>query len=181
MGDSSPNVLTLGHSTKSWQEFVDLLEKHKINILADIRRFPGSRRYPHFNQAKMQVNLQEQQTRYVHLEALGGRREPQEENGKNAGWRNGSFRGYADHMSTDEFRNGVDQLVALLNEGRIAIMCAEALPWQCHRSLVSDYLASILGFKVQHIMPDGKLQSHSVTEFAQISDKSLAYPKVSAE
>lgn len=176
----SISLLTLGHSTKSWQEFLDLLQKHEIKVLSDIRRFPGSRRHPHFNQGKMQVKLQEQRIKYVHLEALGGRREPLKESSINAGWRNRSFRGYADHVSTHEFRNGIEQLLGLSQDGQVAIMCAEALPWQCHRTLVSDYLTCILHLKVHHIMSDGNLKAHSVTDFAQVTDRSLSYPKENA-
>lgn len=178
MSASQGGIFTIGHSTKPWEEFVDLLEEHRINTLVDIRRFPGSRRYPQFEKGKMQAKLPDQQIGYVHLEALGGKRDPQKESHRNMGWRNQSFRGYADHMSTVEFKSGVDQLLGLYKAGRVAIMCAEALPWQCHRSLVSDYLAGILDLNVQHIMPDGKLQPHLVTEFAQVTDKSLSYPKV---
>lgn len=174
----SASLFTLGHSTKSWQEFVDLLKEHQIKVLADIRRFPGSRRYPHFGQGNMRARLQEgEQIRYVHLEALGGRREPLTESGRNAGWHSRSFRGYADHMSSDEFRNGIEQLLGLCQDGsRVAIMCAEALPRQCHRILVSDYLACILHLQVLHIMSDGKLQLHSITEFARVAGGSLIYP-----
>jgi len=179
MSTSHGGILTIGHSTKSWQDFVDLLEEHQISTLVDIRRFPGSRRYPHFNKGKMETRLPDYHISYLHLEALGGRREPHKDS-RNCGWRNPSFRGYADHMATDEFRSGVDQLLSLYKAGRVTIMCAEALPWQCHRSLVSDYLVCIFNLNVQHIMPDGRLQTHSVTQFAQVADSLLSYPKGSA-
>jgi uncharacterized protein (DUF488 family) len=171
------SVFTLGHSTKTWQEFVDLLVKHQIRVLADIRRFPGSRRYPHFNQGEMRSTLQDSQIKYAHLEDLGGRRQALK-GSKNIGWRSKSFRGYADHMSSGEFKEGIGQLIGFCREGGVAIMCAEALPWQCHRMLVSDYLAGLLGLQVSHIMPNGRLQSHSVTAFAQAADGSLTYPEM---
>lgn len=168
-------LFTIGHSTREWEEFAGLLEENRIRILTDIRRFPGSRRYPHFNQSEMGAKLQERGIEYVHLEALGGRRESLKSS-VNAGWRNKSFRGYADHMATGEFKLGIDQLLELSQKGRVAVMCAEAVPWQCHRMLISDYLASILDLEVHHIMSAGKLQRHSVTDFAHVEKGRLIYP-----
>lgn len=168
-------LFTIGHSTRAWQEFIDLLKEHQIKILVDVRRFPGSRRYPHFNQGEMRVKLQEQQIKYVHLEALGGRREPFNDS-RNVGWRSKSFRGYADHMSRSEFKSGVEQLLEFCQNNQVAIMCAEAVPWQCHRMLISDYLTYMFELEVYHILSD-KAQRHSVTDFAQMVDGKLAYPQ----
>ena len=170
-------LYTIGHSTRMWQEFVDLLREHQIRVLVDIRRFPGSRRYPHFNQGEMRAKLKEQQTSYVHLEALGGRREPIKDS-KNIGWRNRAFRGYADHMASIEFKGGIDQLLELSQGSRAAIMCAEAVPWQCHRMLVSDYLAALCKLDVYHIISGKKgsrLQRHNMTGFAKVAGNDLEY------
>jgi uncharacterized protein (DUF488 family) len=168
-------LFTIGHSTRAWEEFAGLLEENQIRILADVRRLPGSRRYPHFNQGEMRTRLQECRIEYVHLEALGGRREPLQ-GSINAGWRNRSFRGYADHMATSEFRSGIDRLLELCQNGRVGIMCAEAVPWHCHRTLISDYLACMLELEVYHILSAGKVQPHSVTDFAQAAGGRLVYP-----
>jgi uncharacterized protein (DUF488 family) len=168
-------LFTIGHSTREWEEFAGLLEENQIMILADVRRFPGSRRYPHFNQGEMRARLQERRIEYVHLEALGGRREPLQ-GSVNAGWRSKSFMGYADHMASGEFKHGIYQLLELSKSGRVAVMCAEAVPWQCHRMLISDYLACILDLEVHHILSVGKVQRHSVTDFAQVVQGRLTYP-----
>ncbi len=175
-------MFTIGHSTRTSQEFVDLLKQHQISILIDVRRFPGSRRYPHFNSGEMQSKLNEHQIKYCHLEALGGRRDPFKDS-KNVGWRNKSFRGYGDHMASSEFRRGIEQLLeSCQDNSRVAIMCAEAVPWQCHRMLISDYLTRIFELKVYHILSDGKVERHSVTDFAQVvvddgeKKKLLVYP-----
>lgn len=179
VNQTKPQLFTIGHSTRTWQELVRLLKQHQINILVDIRRFPGSRRYPHFNKSEMQGALGEHQIDYIHLEALGGKREPIKD-GKNKGWRNKSFRGYADHMASSEFKKGIEQLLALLQDSRVAIMCAEAVPWRCHRTLVSDYLVCIFDLQVYHIISDNKMQRHSVTQFARVADgeRLLVYPEL---
>ena len=179
MGITRLPFFTIGHSTRTWQVFVALLKEHQISVIVDIRRFPGSRRYPHFNQAEMQNNLKEQHIGYSHLEALGGRREPIEDSKRNIGWRNKSFRGYADHMGSVEFSSGIEQLLELANNNRVAIMCAEALPWQCHRMLVSDYLVGLCKFEVHHIVSsnaNSSHQQHSITSFAKVVNGALEYP-----
>ncbi len=142
--------------------------EHRFKILVEVTRFPGSKRYPHFNSGEMQIKLNGHQIVYLHLEALGERRELLKDS-KNVGWHNKSFRGYADHIATSNFKRGIEQLLELCqNNNRIAIICAEAVQWQCHRMLISDYLTCIFELKVYHILSDGKVERHSVTNFVQV-------------
>jgi hypothetical protein len=166
-------VWTIGHSTRTIEEFIDLLRRHEIDILVDVRHFPGSRRFPHFNKPQLARTLSTVGIRYEHLVELGGRR-PVQRDSHNLLWRNASFRGYADYMETQPFRDGVDRLIKIARIGRAAIMCSEALWWRCHRSMISDELKA-KGVRVLHIMGLQKIQEHPYTSVARLVDGRLSY------
>jgi uncharacterized protein (DUF488 family) len=166
-------VYTVGHSNRSVDEFVGLLKAHGVRTLADIRKLPGSDKYPHFNRDELADSLAREGIRYVYLEELGGRR-PRKKGSKNTAWRNSSFRAYADHMETDEFRRGVEALLGYAAEARVAVMCSEAVWWRCHRALVADYLKS-LGVSVYHIMSERSSKPHPYTSAAKLVDGKLSY------
>jgi uncharacterized protein (DUF488 family) len=164
-------IYTIGHSTRSLDELISLLKEHEIERLADLRRYPGSRRYPHFSRESLSVSLPQNGIEYVHVPELGGRRKPRP-NSPNTAWRNEQFRGYADYMSTPEFANALD---ALLTSGlRTAIMCAEAVPWRCHRNLVADELTR-RGHEVVHVVGPGAAQKHVMNPMALVVDDHLVY------
>ncbi len=165
-------VYTIGHSTRTLDELIGLLREHDVRRLADIRRFPGSRRYPHFSRESLASSLPEAGIEYVHVVELGGRRDPLPDS-PNTAWRNGQFRGYADHMATAEFRNALDRLLA--SDVPSAIMCAEAVPWRCHRNLVSDELTR-RGHEVIHILGPGASRGHVINPVARVVDAHLVYP-----
>jgi len=169
-----PVVYTLGHSTRAAEEFVALLRKHGIERLWDIRIAPGSRRFPHFNRPALARTLEEAGIRYEHVPALGGFRLPTGGT-ENAGWRNRSFRGYADHMATDEFRSAIDRLVRAAPAARIALMCAEAVPWRCHRTLVADALTA-RGVAVREIISLASSRPHRLTPWAHVEGDRVTYP-----
>ncbi|MBV9240749.1 MAG: DUF488 domain-containing protein [Acidobacteria bacterium] len=171
--DYRPTVLTIGHSTRDFDEFVGLLRENDIELLADVRSFPGSRKFPQFNKESLEVTLPENGIDYSHLRQLGGRRKVKTDS-KNTVWRNDGFRGYADHMETEDFRKGIDELLELAEDKRTAIMCSEAVWWRCHRSMISDYLKS-RGITVLHIMGEGKVEEHPYTSAAKIVDGRLSY------
>jgi uncharacterized protein (DUF488 family) len=168
-------VLTIGHSTHPLDRFLALLARHEVEVLVDIRRFPASRKHPHFNQDNLRAALQESGVEYRWLEALGGRRHKQREESPNVGLENLGFRNYADYMLTDEFRVGAEQLLEVARRKRTAILCAEGLFWHCHRRLVSDFLVGD-GVIVQHIMPNGELRPHTLTPGAVIEGGRVTYP-----
>jgi uncharacterized protein (DUF488 family) len=168
-------LFTIGHSNHSLDRFLGLLANHQIVALADIRRFPGSRKHPHFNQEKLATALQDSGVEYRWFESLGGRRRKQEGESTNLGLRNEGFRNYADYMPTEEFQVGLAELLKVAKKKRTALMCAEGLFWQCHRRLVSDFLLAN-GLTVQHIMPNGELRRHTLTEGAQIAEGKVSYP-----
>ena len=171
--DGRTIIWTVGHSTLAADEFLELLTSHQIVHLADVRRFPGSRRYPQFNREQLSETLGASGIAYHHFPELGGRRTPRPDS-PNTAWRNESFRGYADFMETDEFRRGIARLLELARAGRTAIMCAEALWWRCHRSLIADYLKTE-GVEVCHITGPGKSDSHPYTRAASIVEGRLSY------
>jgi len=166
-------IWTIGHSTHPGDKFLDLLQKHSITALADVRRFPGSRRHPQFNQEALAASLAEAGIAYVHFPELGGRRSAHK-NSPNTAWRNSAFRGYADYMDTAEFRKGIVRLLALAQIKSTCLMCAETLWWRCHRALVADYLKA-KGHTIWHILATGKTQEHPYTSAASISDGKLSY------
>ena len=166
---------TIGHSTRSIEEFLDLLKKPGIQLLVDVRRFPASRRYPHFNGASLAQSLKDAGIQYHHMPALGGRR-PARRDSPNIGWRNAGFRGYADYMQTDEFWEALEELMGGANLlGPVVIMCAEAVPWRCHRNLISDALVT-RGWRVLHILSASRTDTHTLTSFATVLGHKLLYP-----
>ena len=171
----SLSVLTIGHSSHLLDRFLALLAQHSIEALVDIRRFPGSRKHPHFSRDNLAAALPKSGVEYHWLEALGGRRHKQRDDSPNLGLENAGFRNYADYMLTDEFRHGVEKLLEIVRGKRTALMCAEGLFWQCHRRLVSDFLAAN-GVAVQHIMPTGELRPHKLTPGAVIEGGQVTYP-----
>ena len=168
------NVYTIGHSTRGADELSALLREHEIKLLADIRRYPGSKRYPHFASEAMARWLPEHGIGYIHMPELGGRRKPLPDS-RNTAWRNEQFRAYADYMATDEFRDAIDKLLALAEQQRVTIMCAEAVPWRCHRNLVADYLTR-RGIDVMHIIGAGAAKVHTLNPHARIEGDHLVYP-----
>ena len=166
-------VWTVGHSTRSGDEFGLILAAHGIEVLVDVRSFPGSRRYPQFNRAALSESLSKIGIDYKHEPRLGGRRTPRADS-HNTAWKNASFRAYADHMETEEFRKGVEELLELAGEKRVAVMCAESLWWRCHRSLISDYLKAE-GHEVIHILDSKKTEEHPFTSAARIIEGRLSY------
>ena len=171
----SPQLFTIGHSTHSLDELFALLAQHGVKVLADIRRFPGSRTFPHFNRENLASVLPQTGIEYHWLEVLGGRRKKTTGLSKNLGLRNESFRNYADYMLTEEFREGMKELMAIAADKPTAFMCSESVFWRCHRRLVSDYLLAN-GITVQHIMPSGELQPHTLTEGARVEAEEVTYP-----
>jgi uncharacterized protein (DUF488 family) len=167
-------VLTIGHSTRSIEEFLSLLAAHGVERLVDVRSIPKSRRVPQFNSDALAASLREHEISYVHLQTLGGRRHPKKDSA-NTGWRNASFRGYADYMATSEFRAGLERLLALAREKSTVIMCAEAVPWRCHRSLIGDALL-IRGVHVEDVMSATSRREHLLTPFAKVDGLAISYP-----
>ncbi len=166
-------VWTIGHSTRTLEHFIEMLQSFKIKLLVDIRSFPGSRKYPQFNKENLEVSIPHNNIQYVHLKILGGRRAVKKDS-KNTAWRHPAFRGYADYMETDDFKKGIEELEALAIQQRTAYMCSEAVWWRCHRSLVSDYL-KLNGWTVYHIMETAKATEHTYTKPAKIIDCKLSY------
>lgn len=159
-------VFTVGHSTRTLDEFVDILRAHAIKMLADVRTVPRSRRHPWFAREELAGSLPEHGITYIHLPELGGLRKPRADS-PNTAWRNDSFRGYADYMATPEFEAGIERLVELARAARTAVMCAEAVPWRCHRSLISDALVA-RGHEVVHLLSATSARQHTLTPFARI-------------
>ncbi len=170
-----PRIYTLGHSTRSFAELVELLHQFGVVTLVDVRAFPRSRRNPQFNREALEAALPAEGIRYVHLSRLGGRRRVPGTASPNSAWRNLGFRGYADYMQTEEFTEGLSELIALAGKGPLAIMCAEAVPWRCHRSLVADALFA-REIVVQHIQSARRAASHRLTPFARVEGERVTYP-----
>jgi uncharacterized protein (DUF488 family) len=166
-------IWTIGHSTLPIGEFLALLATHQISYLADVRRFPMSRRHPQFNRQSLEHTLLDGGVAYAAYAELGGRRTPQADS-RNTAWRNASFRGYADYMETPTFRTAAERLVTTAASARVAIMCAEALWWRCHRALIADYLWAG-GIKVLHITSTGDAVEHPLTRAARLVDGHLSY------
>jgi uncharacterized protein (DUF488 family) len=173
MGEEALTIWTVGHSTRTLGGFIELLNVNEIEALADVRRFPASRKYPHFDQEVLRTSLPGVGVEYVSLPELGGRRRPRPDS-QNTVWRNKSFRGYADYMETEEFRTGIERLLELAPRKRLAIMCAEAVWWRCHRSLIADYLKAV-GVCVRHIIDGAKSELHPYTAAARFRDGILSY------
>lgn len=171
---SGPTVYTVGHSTRSFEELVGLLRAHGVRRLVDVRTVPRSRRHPHFSREALVESLPAAGIEYRWLRELGGLRRPRPDS-PNTGWRNESFRGFADHMQTAGFAAAVEELLALAQGDDLAIMCSEAVPWRCHRSLVGDALL-VRGAKVLDIMSAGKATPHRLTPFARVAGTEVTYP-----
>ena len=167
-------LFTIGHSTRTLDELVGLLREHDVTLLADVRTAPGSRRMPHFAKAALAADLPPRGIEYVHVPELGGLRRPRP-GSPNTGWRNESFRGYADHMEDADFAAAVDRLVEWGRDRHVAVMCAEAVPWRCHRSLLADALL-VRGLDVTHVIGPGRTQPASLTPFAHVEDGRITYP-----
>lgn len=174
MGSSGKHIIyTIGHSTHTLDDFIAMLQSFGIKALADIRGLPGSRKFPQFDRENLEVSLHENGIQYFHLKALGGRRKAHKDS-RNTRWRNASFRSYADYMETGSFEKGIEELEVLARKAPTAYMCAEAVWWRCHRSLVSDYLKA-KGWTVLHIMAAGKAEEHSYTAPARVAGDRVFY------
>jgi uncharacterized protein (DUF488 family) len=171
----SPLVMTIGHSTHKLKEFILLLQAHGATCVADVRTIPRSRYNPQFNRASLPRSLKKAGLGYIHLPGLGGLRHAKRDS-PNMGWRNASFRGYADYMQTSEFAQSLEELIRLANQDRIVLMCAEALPWRCHRSLIADALL-VRGIRTEDIISATHRQVHSLTPFAKVRGVEITYPE----
>jgi uncharacterized protein (DUF488 family) len=178
-GWGGARILALGHSTRPIEELVALLRGAGAVTLADVRTVPRSRANPQFEGEALARALAREGIRYVHLPRLGGLRHARKGSTENAAWRNASFRGYADHMQTPEFAEGLAELRALAREGPVAVMCAEAVPWRCHRSLLADALFA-RGVVVEHVVGVGRTRPHRLTPFARLEARRVTYPAAGA-
>ncbi|HJU03683.1 MAG TPA: DUF488 domain-containing protein [Nitrospiraceae bacterium] len=167
-------IWTIGHSTRPIEEFIGWLKTHGVECLVDVRAIPYSRRHPQFHTSALSTSLKKTGIEYHHLPSLGGRRKSHVES-PNSGWRNAGFRGYADYMQTQDFWTGLENLMEIGQQIRTVIMCAEAVPWRCHRSLIADALVS-RGWTVRHILSPTKADSHVMTSFARIEHGKIHYP-----
>jgi Protein of unknown function, DUF488 len=167
-------VLTIGHSTRTIEDFLAVLAAHGIQRLVDVRTIPKSRHVPQFNSDALAASLRKRAIDYLQMKSLGGLRHAKTDS-VNVGWRNASFRGYADYMATNEFRDGLQHLLDLAREKRTAIMCAEAVPWRCHRSLIGDALVA-RGVHVEDIMSATSRREHALTPFARVENETITYP-----
>ncbi len=167
-------IFSVGHSTHPLDAFVGLLAAHSVEAIADVRRFPGSRRFPQFSAEALPVALQRVEIRYMHVPELGGRRRPRPDS-VNTAWRNSAFRGYADYMRTPDFAVGLNALLALAAQTRVALLCAEALWWRCHRRLIADVLV-VRGYLVEHIHGPGSTVRHQLPPFARLDGFNISYP-----
>jgi uncharacterized protein (DUF488 family) len=174
MNTPPQTVFTIGHSNHPIETFLAMLAAHQIALLVDVRTVPRSRHNPQFNRDTLPDTLQPAGIRYRHLPGLGGLRHPRPDS-VNAGWHNESFRGYADYMQTPAFEQNLTQLIQLAQDERTAIMCAEAVPWRCHRSLIADALL-VRGIPVEDIMSATKAQPHKLTSFAVVDGTRITYP-----
>lgn len=170
-----PTIWTIGHSTRPIDEFIDFMRAHEIRLLVDVRTIPRSRHNPQFNADSLAESLKQAGLRSVHMPTLGGLRKTRKDSINN-GWRNASFRGYADYMQTEEFQRALEELMAYGTDMKTAIMCAEAVPWRCHRSLIADALV-MYGWKVRHILSQVKADEHRLTPFAVIDGTTVVYPQ----
>ena len=180
-------VFAIGHSNRYWSDFISILKDNHVDLLVDVRRYPGSRACLQFNKEQMITKLREENVLYVHIEKLGGRRNKSDikedrysDNNNNTGWKNRSFRAYADYMATTSFREGINELLSLMQKyPNLAIMCTEAVPWRCHRRMIADYLVMVEGISVFDILDrEQKPASHELTSFAHLTDaKIIIYPE----
>ncbi len=171
----SKRIFTIGHSNRTSKKFLEILKSFQINLLVDVRHYPGSKYCPQFGKKRLETSLARAGIQYLHLVGLGGRRPPVKEMKKNMAWRNPQFRGYADYMQTKEFKENLKELVSLSKENVVAIMCAEAVPWRCHRSMIGDALL-VRGFDVEDIFDVSKDRPHRLTSFAKVHRNQITYP-----
>ncbi len=164
---------TIGHSTHPLEEFISILQAYDIQMLIDVRSLPGSKKFPQFNKENLEISLPEEGISYKHLLILGGRRKVSKTS-KNTAWHNASFRGYADYMETDPFKEGIKELKELAEHQKVAIMCSEVLWWRCHRSMIADKLKSE-GWTIIHILSPTKSEEHRYTAPAKIVNGKLSY------
>src|SRR6266481_8410975 len=179
MAENVLTIWTIGHSTRTIEDFLELLKAHNIESLVDVRHYPGSRRYPQFNKEPLADSLAKAGIDYHHLLKLGGRRRPRPDS-RNTAWRNEAFRGYADYMESEAFAQGIECLIKFARDKRVAVMCAEAVWWRCHRSLIADYLKAH-GHKVLHIQSATKAEEHPFTSAARIVNGELSYQAATVE
>ncbi len=176
---SELTILTIGHSTRTVPELIEMLKAHHVTLVVDVRSIPRSRHNPQFNKETLPAALKEAGIGYVHMPDIGGLRHPTRDS-VNTAWRNKSFRGYADYMQTKEFTEQLLHLMALARKDCIAIMCAEALPWRCHRSLIADALV-VRNVRVEHIISKDSIIRHELTEWAQVEGTRITYPLYAKE
>lgn len=169
-----PLIRTIGHSTRPADVLIEMLKAHGVKRLIDVRTIPKSRYNPHYNREALEPLLRDAGIGYDHMKALGGLKHPRKDS-TNSGWRNKSFRGYADYMQTPEFESALAALMAAAANEAVVIMCAEAVPWRCHRSLIADALTA-RGYRVEHIMSASKSDPHTITSFAKVEGTSVTYP-----
>src|SRR6185312_1567059 len=169
-----PVVLTVGHSTRTLAEFIRLLQVHEVSRVVDVRTVPRSRHNPQFNKASLPLALKKVGLGYSHMPGLGGLRHAQRDS-FNSGWRNASFRGFAGYMQTPEFKLSLEELIQLAKQERVALMCAEAVPWRCHRSLIADALL-VRGIRTEDIMSPTRRTVHALTPFAKVRGSTITYP-----
>ena len=167
-------VFTIGHSTRTWKAFLELLRVHGIKRVVDVRSIPRSRHNPQFNREILSMKLRFARIGYVHLRKLGGLRHALRDS-PNVGWRNASFRGFADYMQTPDFDAGLGRLIKLAKQKKTALMCAEAVPWRCHRSLIADALV-VRGIRVKDIISGKRSQIHLLTSFGRVHGRCITYP-----
>jgi uncharacterized protein (DUF488 family) len=172
-------VLTIGHSTRPIETFLELLQAHGVKHLVDVRTIPRSRHNPQFNRETLPQSLHGAGIAYTHMESLGGLRHTRRDS-PNAGWRNASFRGFADYMQTTEFEQALGRLIDLARDQQVVLMCAEAVPWRCHRSLIADALL-VRGVAVEHILGPKSRRPHSLRSFAKVDGTRITYPPESSE
>jgi uncharacterized protein (DUF488 family) len=174
MKQERPVILTIGHSTRKIEDFLGLLKTNNVNLLVDVRTLPGSRRNPQFNQEALADQLAKAGILYKHMPVLGGLRKPKKDS-VNTAWRNSGFRGYADYMQSNEFETGVQELIQLAKNNVTTIMCAEAVPWKCHRNLLSDALV-VHGINVEHILSLKTRTPHVLNKSARVEGVRITYP-----
>jgi uncharacterized protein (DUF488 family) len=167
-------VFTIGHSTRPIDQFIDLLTAHRVQRLIDVRKIPQSRHNPQFGREQLSPSLEHAGIHYTHTPGLGGLRRPRKDS-INTGWRNASFRGYADYMQTHEFEESLDRCIELAKEQQVALMCAEAVPWRCHRSLIADALLA-RGIEVREIVSTTEARPHTLTPWARVEGTKVTYP-----
>lgn len=168
-------IFTIGHSTRTTREFMKILKAYDIEVLVDIRHYPGSRAFPQFGKSRLKQSLKRNGIEYIHLIELGGRRRANKESDLNEGWRSPQFRGYADYMQTDEFKEGLKELIKIAKNKITVIMCSEAVPWRCHRSMVADALI-VHDFIVFDIFSETNVRPHDLTSFAKVAEDEITYP-----